>query len=122
MVLRSSVTGSSSTSDVVDEGVVRTGEPTSDFTRVTRTTGGLIFLRFGGSGVIDEGGSKASSSEETEGEESDVGDCFPSRRLRRSMDLTGSLRGFLGRGLLGDVGVARVEDELLPGGGPLDDC
>lgn len=97
---------------------METEEPTSDFTRVTRTRGGLIFLRLGGSGVVEGGGSKASSSEETEGEESDVGDCFPRRRLRLMTDLIGSLRGFLGWGLLGDVGGARDDDPLL-GGGPL---
>ena len=64
--------------------------------------GELIFLRLGGRGAAEEGGQKASSSEDgEEGEESEVGDCFPRRRLRRVTDFDGgSLRGFRGRGLL----------------------
>ena len=59
---------------------------------------------------MEGGGSKASSSEEAEGEESETGDCFPSRRLRRVTDLGVSLTGFLGRGLLEEgVGTAAAE-------------
>ena len=78
-------------------------------------TGGLIFLRLGGVGVTMEGwGTKAaSSSEEIEGEESEVGDCFPRRRLRRVTDLVDSLWGFFGRGLLEEVGVAEREEDPL---------
>lgn len=106
---------------MADRGAAEVEEPTSDFIRVTRTTGGLIFLRLGGSGVTEGGGSKASSSEEVEGEESDIGDCFPSRRLRRLTDFIGSLRGFLMRGLLEEVGRTE-DDEPLAEGGPLEDC
>ena len=76
--------------------------------------GRLIFLRFGGrgAGVVvveeEEGGWKASSSDEgEEGEESELGDCFTSRLLRRvTVFASGSFAGFLGHGLVGEVGGA----------------
>ena len=85
----------------------------SDLTR--EDSGGLIFLRLGGSGVTREerGGSKASSSDEAdEGEVSEVGDCFTNLLLRLVTDFLvvvddgGSLMGLLRRGLLEEVGGA----------------
>ena len=106
---------------MTDGGAEEAEKLPSDFMRVTRTTGGLIFLRLGGSGVMEDGGSKVSSSEEAE--KSDDGDCFPRRLLRRVTDFTGSLRGFLGRGLLEEMGGTGVdEDEGLAGGGSMADC
>ena len=70
---------------------------------------------------MEDGGSKVSSSEEAE--KSEDGDCFPRRLLRRMTDFTGSLRGFLGWGLLEEMGGAGVdEDKPLAGGGSLADC
>ena len=106
---------------MTDGGAEEAEKLPSDLTRVTRTTGGLIFLRLGGSGVMEEGGSKVSSSEDAE--KSDDGDCFPRRLLRRMTDFIGSLRGFLGRGLLEEVGGAGVEeDKPLVEGSSFVDC
>ena len=70
---------------------------------------------------MDTGGSKASSSEETVWEESEVGDCFPRRLLRLATDLVDSLGDFFGRGLLSVGGDGTEDDEPLAGEGPFDD-
>ena len=104
------------------DGGAEVAEPLpSDFTQVTHTTGWVIFLLLGGSGVREEEGSKVSSSEEVE--KSDVGDCFPRRLLRRMTNFVGPFRGFFGWGLLEEVGGAGADEaEPLAEGSSLADC
>ena len=76
--------------------------------------GGLNFLLLGGSGLREEGGSNASSSdmpdEGSDELEVESGESFP-RRLLRLADLVGSFWSFRGRGLLDEAGGGAVADE-----------